>query len=53
LSRANSDSKSKRSCAATFILKTSSNDVHKIVSPDGEHLEAMQRALEEAFDRRT
>jgi hypothetical protein len=37
----------------TFILKTSSNDVHKIVSPDGEHLEAMQRALEEAFDRRT
>jgi hypothetical protein len=37
----------------TFILKTSSNDVHKIVSPDGEHLEAMQQALEEAFVRRT
>jgi hypothetical protein len=36
----------------TFILRTS-GDVHKIVSPDGERLEAMQQALEEAFVRRT
>lgn len=35
----------------TFILRTSSNDVHKIVSPDGEQLEAMQQALEEAFEQ--
>jgi hypothetical protein len=36
----------------TFILKTSSNDVHKIVSQSGENLEAMQQALEEPFIRR-
>ena len=33
----------------TFILKTSSNDVHKIVSENGEHLDALQGAIETAF----
>jgi len=33
----------------TFVLKTSSNDVQKIVSTDGERLDAIQRAVEAAF----
>jgi hypothetical protein len=33
----------------TFVLKTSSNDVHKIVSEDGEFLESVQGAVETAF----
>jgi hypothetical protein len=36
----------------TFVLKTSSNDVQKIVSQDGEHLDAIQRAVEAAFIER-
>ncbi len=36
----------------TFVLKTSSNDIQKIVSQDGEHLNAIQSAIEEAFVRR-
>jgi hypothetical protein len=34
----------------TFILKTSSNDVQKLVSLDGEHLDSIKGALEAAFD---
>jgi hypothetical protein len=37
----------------TFILKTSSNDVHKIVSENGEHLDALQGAIEAAFVAQT
>jgi Family of unknown function (DUF6232) len=33
----------------TFVLKTSSNDVHKIVSEDGEHLSRLQSAIEGGF----
>ena len=33
----------------TFVLKTSSNDVHKIVSEDGAWLESVHAALESAF----
>jgi len=33
----------------TFVLKTSSNDVQKIVSRDGESLYAIHRAVEGAF----
>jgi hypothetical protein len=33
----------------TFVLKTSSNDVHKIVSENGEHLDALESAIETAF----
>lgn len=33
----------------TFVLKTSSNDVHRIVSEDGEFLEAIHGAIETAF----
>lgn len=33
----------------TFLLKTSSNDVYKLVSEDGEWLESIQGALESAF----
>jgi hypothetical protein len=36
----------------TFIIKTSSNDVYKIVSPNGDGLEAIQRAVETAFNER-
>lgn len=36
----------------TFVLKTSSNDVHKIVSENGEHLDALQSAIETAFIER-
>lgn len=36
----------------TFVLKTSSNDVHKIVSENGEHLDALQSAIEAAFIER-
>jgi hypothetical protein len=37
----------------TFILKTSSNDVHKIVSENGEHLDSLQGAIEAAFVAQT
>jgi hypothetical protein len=37
----------------TFILKTSSNDVHKIVSENGEHLDTPQGAIEAAFVAQT
>ena len=37
----------------TFVLKTSSNDVHKIVSPNGEYLDSLQSAIETAFVART
>jgi hypothetical protein len=37
----------------TFILKTSSNDVHKIVSENGEYLDSLQGAIEAAFVART
>jgi hypothetical protein len=33
----------------TFILKTSSNDVHRIVSKNGEYLDSLQNAIETAF----
>jgi hypothetical protein len=33
----------------TFVLKTSSNDVHKIVSDNGEFLDGLQGAIETAF----
>jgi Family of unknown function (DUF6232) len=33
----------------TFILKTASNDVHKIVSENGEYLDSLQSAIEAAF----
>jgi len=33
----------------TFVLKTSSNDVHKIVSENGEYLTDLQGAIEQAF----
>ena len=33
----------------TFVLKTSSNDVHRIVSENGEHLDQLQGAIETAF----
>jgi hypothetical protein len=37
----------------TFVLKTSSNDVHKIVSKDGEYLDSLQGAIETAFVEQT
>jgi Family of unknown function (DUF6232) len=37
----------------TFVLKTSSNDVHKIVSENGGYLESLQGAIETAFVERT
>jgi hypothetical protein len=37
----------------TFVLKTSSNDVHKIVSENGEHLDSLQNAIEAAFVAQT
>lgn len=37
---------------STFVLKTSSNDVHKMESPDVASMYAIQHALEEAFIRR-
>lgn len=36
----------------TFVLKTSSNDVHKIVSENGEHLDSLHTAIETAFIER-
>jgi len=36
----------------TFVLKTSSNDVHKIVSQNGEHPDALPTAIELAFIER-
>jgi hypothetical protein len=33
----------------TFVLKTSSNDIHKIVFEDGEQLSRLQSAIEGAF----
>jgi Family of unknown function (DUF6232) len=37
----------------TFVLKTSSNDVHKIVSENGEYLDSLQGAIEAAFVAQT
>lgn len=37
----------------TFVLKTSSNDVHKIVSENGEYLDSLQGAIETAFVAQT
>jgi hypothetical protein len=37
----------------TFVLKTSSNDVHKIVSDNGEYLDSLQGAIEAAFVAQT
>jgi hypothetical protein len=37
----------------TFVLKTSSNDVHKIVSENGEYLDSLQGAIETAFVEQT
>jgi hypothetical protein len=36
----------------TFLLKTSSNDVQKLVSTDGDHLDAIRTAVENAFIER-
>jgi predicted RNA-binding protein YlqC (UPF0109 family) len=36
----------------TFVLKTSSNDVHKIISENGEHLDSLHAAIEAAFIER-
>lgn len=36
----------------TFVLKTSSNDVHKIVSQNGEYLQQLQSSIELAFAER-
>lgn len=37
----------------TFVLKTSSNDVHKIVSDNGKYLDSLQGAIEVAFVSQT
>ncbi len=37
----------------TFILKSCSGEVYKLVSDDGEYLESLQRALEMAFVEQT
>jgi hypothetical protein len=37
----------------TFVLKTSSNDVHRIVSQNGEYLDSLQGAIEAAFVAQT
>jgi hypothetical protein len=36
----------------TFVIKTSSNDMYKIVSPNGDGLTAIQRAVDTAFIER-
>jgi hypothetical protein len=37
----------------TFVLKTSSSDVHKIVSENGKYLDSLQEAIEVAFVSQT